>query len=186
MNPNADKRTRLVEAADSLFHKQGVSTTTLAHIAALADVPLGNVYYYFKSKESIILAVLNKRRQLVQNQLNDWNLITDVKERLLAFINQTATLTDENLNYGDALGCLCQELSKQGGELATAASSVLQEVVDWCEKQFSALGQGEKSYSYAINTVSSLQGISLLILTLKNTDVINQQINFLKNWLSNI
>ena len=31
-----DKRERLIDAADQLFHQQGVSTTTLANIATLA------------------------------------------------------------------------------------------------------------------------------------------------------
>lgn len=41
MNKRTDKRARLVEAADKLFFEQGVNITTLANIAALADVPLG-------------------------------------------------------------------------------------------------------------------------------------------------
>ena len=32
--------------------------TTLADIAQAADVPLGNVYYYFKSKDELIRAVV--------------------------------------------------------------------------------------------------------------------------------
>ena len=49
----SDKRTRLIEAADKLVQLQGFSQTTLADIAKKADVPLGNVYYYFKTKEEI-------------------------------------------------------------------------------------------------------------------------------------
>ena len=71
MTRRNDKRGRLVTAADKLFHEQGVSTTTLANIAQLADVPLGNVYYYFKSKESIVLAVIDYRRKLIQQQFDE-------------------------------------------------------------------------------------------------------------------
>ena len=46
-----DKRERLVQAADKLIYEQTFHTTTLANIAKLAEVPLGNVYYYFKTKE---------------------------------------------------------------------------------------------------------------------------------------
>ena len=42
-----NKRERLMAAACRLFYEQGVERTTLADIAAAADVPLGNVYYYF-------------------------------------------------------------------------------------------------------------------------------------------
>ena len=74
-----DKRSRLVNAADKLFHEQGVSTTTLANIAQLADVPLGNVYYYFKSKESIVFAVIAFRRKLIQHQFEELNNISNSK-----------------------------------------------------------------------------------------------------------
>jgi TetR/AcrR family transcriptional regulator, transcriptional repressor for nem operon len=35
-----------------------VAATSLAEIAQAADVPLGNVYYYFKSKDELIRAVV--------------------------------------------------------------------------------------------------------------------------------
>src|SRR6186713_170754 len=61
MPRKTDKRVRLVEAAKILIHQQGFSLTTLADIAQHADVPLGNVYYYFKTKEAIGDAVIDKR-----------------------------------------------------------------------------------------------------------------------------
>src|SRR5436190_1322862 len=51
------KRERLVTAAQELVYRQGVARTTLAHIAEAADVPVGNVYYYFKTKDDIVGAV---------------------------------------------------------------------------------------------------------------------------------
>ena len=52
------KRARLVAAARQMVHQQGVESTTLADIAQAAGVPLGNVYYYFKTKDDIIQAVV--------------------------------------------------------------------------------------------------------------------------------
>ena len=49
MARTSDKRVRLVDAAKALIHKQGFNLSTLADIAQEADVPLGNVYYYFKN-----------------------------------------------------------------------------------------------------------------------------------------
>jgi AcrR family transcriptional regulator len=39
------------------MYRQGASATTLADVAQAADVPLGNVYYYFKTKDDLILVV---------------------------------------------------------------------------------------------------------------------------------
>ena len=52
------KRERLVASAAALFHHQGVQRTTLAEVATDADVPLGNVYYYFKTKDDLVAAVI--------------------------------------------------------------------------------------------------------------------------------
>jgi len=52
------KRERLIAAAAQLLHQQGIERTTLAEIATAADVPAGNVYYYFKTKDDVIAAVI--------------------------------------------------------------------------------------------------------------------------------
>ncbi len=181
-----DKRSRLVAAADKLFHEQGVSTTTLANIAQLADVPLGNVYYYFKSKESIVLAVLDYRRKLIQVQFDELNAIDSTVLRLQTLVRQTTAHNEETANFGDALGSLCQELGKQGGQIATCAADLMQEIMNWCEKQFVALGKGEKAKQLAMVLVSNIQGISLLTLTFKNPSYTAQQADYLVNWLETV
>ncbi len=45
------KRDRLIDAASQLFYEQGVERTTIADIGEpAADVPLGNVHYYFQDE----------------------------------------------------------------------------------------------------------------------------------------
>src|SRR5260370_7942720 len=48
-----DKRSRLLSAAVGLAYRNGFGATSLADIAREAEVPLGNVYYYFKTKDEI-------------------------------------------------------------------------------------------------------------------------------------
>ena len=57
------KRERLVAAARRVLYEEGVEKSTLADIAAAADVPLGNVYYYFKTKDALVSAVIEDYRQ---------------------------------------------------------------------------------------------------------------------------
>ena len=54
------KRARLVEAAVNLAYRQGYTRTTIADIAKESGVPLGNVYYYFKTKDDIATAILDR------------------------------------------------------------------------------------------------------------------------------
>lgn len=179
-----DKRDRLVDAADQLFHQQGVSNTTLANIATLANVPLGNVYYYFKSKDSIILAVIERRKKLLNNLFSQWNALEDIKARLRSFVEYTGTLAEESAKFGDSLGSLCQELGKQGGAIGQAASQLMNEMIQWCEKQFQSMGKpAEDASKLALNLVASLQGISLITLTFKDPKFVERQGHYLNQWL---
>ena len=45
-----------------VMHQQGVERTTIADIAQAADVPVGNVYYYFKTKDELIDAAVDSSR----------------------------------------------------------------------------------------------------------------------------
>jgi len=56
-----DKRSRLVSAAVDLAYQNGFGATSLADIAREAEVPLGNVYYYFKTKDEIGDAIVELR-----------------------------------------------------------------------------------------------------------------------------
>ena len=185
MNKRTDKRVRLVEAADKLFYEQGVNITTLANIAALAEVPLGNVYYYFKSKESIILAVIERRRQAIQAQFAEWEALNN-QGRLKSFIELNATQGSQASSFGDWLGSLCQELCKHTGEISSAASGLLKDVLQWCETQFKEMGKGEKSHHLALSLLSGLQGTSLLTLTLKDPRVTEDQSNYLIRWVETV
>lgn len=180
-----DKRARLIEAARTLFHRKGVNVTTLANIASLADVPLGNVYYYFQSKESIILAVIEQRRKLVQDHLAAvQSQSAEPKQRLMQLLqNQEEELTDL-VTYGDTVGGLCHELSKEGGQIADIAAEIMQDIIHWCSSQFQGMGQPpEMSSELALSFISNLQGSRLLALTFKNPEYITRQNQYLAQWL---
>jgi len=49
-------RARILDAALDLFCRQGFEPTTMRAIAAQAEVSLGSAYYYFESKEDLVMA----------------------------------------------------------------------------------------------------------------------------------
>ncbi|HXT21084.1 MAG TPA: TetR family transcriptional regulator [Thermoanaerobaculia bacterium] len=50
-------RARILDTALRLFHERGWRGTTMRDVAAESGVSLGNAYYYFASKESLIQAI---------------------------------------------------------------------------------------------------------------------------------
>jgi len=52
-----DKKTLIVKASELLFHRYGYSKTSLEDIAKEAGMSKGSIYYYFESKEDILIEV---------------------------------------------------------------------------------------------------------------------------------
>lgn len=188
MPRKTDKRSRLIEAAMILIHQQSFNLTTLADIALKADVPLGNVYYYFKKKEDIGEAVIDKLAATHSELLKQWDEVAYPIDKLIAFLKHT--ISDENLGqvarYGCPAGSLCQELSKQGGPLADRAAKLLHDLLEWSEKQFNAMGCGSESANFALTLLSSIQGTYLLTHTFKDPKLSIRQYDMLLNWFNKI
>src|SRR5262249_12051901 len=53
-------RAHILESALALFRKRGFDKTTMRDVAAAAGVALGAAYYYFPSKEALVLAYYNE------------------------------------------------------------------------------------------------------------------------------
>ncbi len=54
----AAARARILSAARKLIRIQGVEGTTIQHIVAEAGSSVGNLYFYFRNKEALLLAVI--------------------------------------------------------------------------------------------------------------------------------
>jgi len=186
MPRKTDKRIRLIEAAKVLIHQKGFNQTTLADIAQEADVPLGNVYYYFKTKEAIGEAVIEKRAAEYTEFFAKLDENSDPRNRLFSLLQFSVEDLELTARYGCPVGGLCQELGKQGGSLADQAAKLLHDLLSWCEAQFRSLGFGEKSADLALNLVSNIQGIYLLTHTFKDPKLATRQAKFLQEWLEKL
>src|SRR5437879_10234974 len=95
------KRERLVAAATQLLHQQGIERTTLADIANAADVPAGNVYYYFKTKDDVIAAVIEAHAQQIKTTLASIDTHhRSPKSRLKAFVREFTAQSGIVAQYG--------------------------------------------------------------------------------------
>src|ERR1700688_5224296 len=83
--PQPDKRTRLIETATKLAYGRGFRETSLADIAEAARVPVGNVYYYFKTKEELGEAGVERRLEEFRAARGEGDRGCSQKEGLLLF-----------------------------------------------------------------------------------------------------
>ncbi|HKF21959.1 MAG TPA: TetR family transcriptional regulator [Candidatus Angelobacter sp.] len=99
-----DTRRRIYEAALKLFREKGFEQTTMRDIAAKADVALGAAYYYFASKEAIVLAFYQEMQELShQSILEALAGRRKLKDRLRYVIEKRLELLAPNRKFCDAL-----------------------------------------------------------------------------------
>lgn len=181
------KRERLVEAAKDMFYQQGVTRTTLADIAQQAQVPLGNVYYHFRTKETLIEVVIQAHIQELQSFLARLALNPDPRQRLLALVASGQENQQGLVRYGCPHGSLCQELDKEGGQPANLASQLFQTYLDWAETQFRLLGKEEQeAKDCALDLISSLQGAFLLTNSFRSPELLERKLQRLAAWLHSV
>lgn len=108
-----ETRARLVEAARELFFKQGYAATGIAQILKEADAGSGSLYYFFPTKEDLLLAVLEFYKEalypyVVQPVLDR---VSDPIERVFGILDgYRQQLETTNYQYGCPIGNLALEL----------------------------------------------------------------------------
>lgn len=185
--PTLSKRDRLIEATTTVFYHQGVVNTTLADIAQHADIPLGNVYYHFRTKEALVAAVIHQHVQGLQLMFADWERLSDPRERLLALLAVYSEEVSMLARYGCPHGSLCQELDKGDDALATAATQLFQTYVEWVRGQLRLLGKDELEASdLALDFIGSLQGAFLLSNCFRAPDMLERKLQRMEAWVRSL
>jgi AcrR family transcriptional regulator len=179
----ADKRTRLIETAMKLAYKRGFRETSLADIAAAADVPVGNVYYYFKTKDELCEAVVEQRLTQFRTFRQEMDQLSSPKERLLAFVDGIQRNKDQLARGGCPLGGLCSELHREGGPLAKRSVTLFSEPMGWLEEQFRAAGHEKDSRGLAVHLFSAFQGMAAVSFGTQDPDVVVMEVKRLKEWI---
>jgi AcrR family transcriptional regulator len=179
----SDKRLRLVEAAADLAHRRGFRETSLAEIAAAAEVPLGNVYYYFKTKDALAEALIERRLDGLRADMAAWDGAGGPVERLEACIDTAVEGREATARSGDPIGGLCAELGRTEGPLGAKAKVLFREQLDWIETQLKALGAGAEAPALAIHLLSGLQGAQILAHAQGDPALVVYEAEMLKAWV---
>lgn len=185
--PTSSKRDRLIEAATTRFYHHGVVNTSLADIAQHADIPLGNVYYHFRTKEALVTAVIHQQIQSLRSLFADWEQLSDSRERLLALLTVYRQEEAMLARYGCPHGSLCQELDKSDTVLATTAAQLLQTYIEWVQGQLLLLGKDEQEASdLALDFFASLQGVFLISSCFRAPGMLERRLQRMEAWVRSL
>jgi len=107
-------RDKLVETARRLFHEKGYQATGIAEILREAEVNSGSLYYFFPSKEDLLVAVLELYRELLRPRIIDpaFERVSDPLERIFAVLDgYRRQLIASGCTQGCPIGNLALEMS---------------------------------------------------------------------------
>jgi TetR/AcrR family acrAB operon transcriptional repressor len=119
----AATRDSILDAAEKLFVEQGVSRTTLQHIASAAGVTRGAIYWHFDDKGALFNAMMDRATLPLEAELQvldeaeSADPLSDLRDYVLAVLRRTvedpgarrvfeiATLKVEFVDEMDAVRC---------------------------------------------------------------------------------
>ncbi len=124
-----DTRARLVEAARGLFLKQGYAATGIAQILKEADARSGSLYYFFPTKEDLLLAVLEQYKELLWPLVIQpvFDRVSDPMERIFGVLDGYRRML---LMTECAQGCPIGNLALEVAESHPAARTLIAENFD--------------------------------------------------------
>ena len=159
-----------------MLYEQGVEKSTLADIAAAADVPLGNVYYYFKTKDALVSAVIEGYRHDLRRAERPAE--PAARNRPSGSRPCCAALTAAARTGWPAtaarIGSLSSELDKRDDDLRAEVATILAGLIDWAEVQFRAMGRDD-ARELAVALIAAYEGIAVLAAALRDPGLISTE-----------
>lgn len=177
-------REHIVDAADTLFYRQGFEHTSFADIAAVVQISRGNFYYHFRTKDEILDAVIGARLVKTRMMLERWEVEGETPaERIRSFIHILVVNRADIQRFGCPVGSLSTELAKLGHASQGEANRLFTLFRSWLRRQFEQLGCGPDSDELAMHLLARSQGVATLATAFDDDRFIRQEVAQMCDWL---
>jgi len=170
------KRKRIVDVALRLYREGGVAGTTLKDVAEASGVPLGNMYYYFKTRDDLVQAALDACEAELLDLLAR---LAPLPPRAWFGAYFEWLLADPRgaAQFGCPFGSLAGELRVLGDPAALRAAQTVQLYLDALRQQTAALGLPPVG---ADNLFLTVQGAYTVARALNDPELFQQSIERLR------
>ncbi len=178
-------RDRIVEAADQLFYRQGYEHTSFSDIADAVGISRGNFYYYFKTKDEILDAVIDVRLADTGNMLERWEIEGEhPADRIRSFIHILIANRAKIKRYGCPVGTLSTELAKLNHSAQAEANELFTLFRTWLRRQFTLLGREADADRLAMHLLGRSQGVATLANAFCDERFIKHEVEQMCDWLN--
>lgn len=165
-------RTRLVEAALSLFSRNGYAATGVKAILAESNTPYGSLYHWFPGGKRELGVAAVAHGGAVYKGLFETRYPSDlnvVEATEAAFVEAADLL--EATNYADScpLATIALEVANTDEQMRVAAAAAFESWLEVFEQRFIAAGmKAERAREVAINVFCLIEGAALLARTTRS------------------
>jgi AcrR family transcriptional regulator len=185
LNKGEKTRAEIVERAKSLFYEHGYDGTSFTDIVNAVGVYRGNINYYFKTKDDILKAVIDRHLEEFGGLLAEWTTRhPDPRDRLIDFVHMIAERQAALTRYGCPIGTLNTELGKDRPELQQSARALFDLFRDWLAEQFRALGSSsDEAITLALHLLGRAQGVAVIAHVYQDTELLQREVAQMETWI---
>jgi AcrR family transcriptional regulator len=184
-------RERLVETARTLFWEQGYSATGVAQILKSADARSGSFYYFFPTKEDLLLAVLEQYKQMLDPSVVRpvFERVSDPIERIFGILDgYRMLLLSTKFQHGCPIGNLALEVGNAqpaARKLVAENFSGWRKVIDLCLTDAAGrLPADLDRVQLALFVLTTMEGAVMLARTYHTIDAFDAAIARLRDYFS--
>lgn len=125
LSKGSRNRDALVSAAARLFWQHGFHGSSLSDIAKAADIPVGNLYYYFKTKSDVAHAVASGFAADTQDMLDEIAAVSPDPHRRLSLLSQRLTASQKaRMTHGCPVAAAVREFRPDAPAASARAAEV--------------------------------------------------------------
>lgn len=179
-------RAALVAAAARLFWQQGYDATSLSDIARASDVPLGNIYYYFRSKADFAMAVADIFVSETEMTLAEIEQESDKpKERLSLLVARLARSLKSRVSHGCPIAFAVRDFSVSAPEASGRAGESFSLLSGFIARELGRTGiRPSLALATARGAVAEWQGGMMLAFALKDASVLSESFRRMEQMLA--
>jgi TetR/AcrR family transcriptional repressor of nem operon len=193
MSNKAETRERLVEVARTLFWTQGYAATGIAEILKAADAGSGSLYYFFPTKEDLLLAVLQWYKENLHAQVVNpvFERVSEPIERVFGILDgYRQHLLHAKFQFGCPVGNLALELSNSHPlarkMIAENFSGWRQAIKQCLDAAAGRLPDGTDTEELALFVLTTMEGAVMLARTYRSIDPYDTAVTRLRDYFERL
>ena len=176
-----------------LFAEKGYQATAIAEIAREAEANAGSVYFFFPTKQDILLAVLDQYCEGIEHMLLQptWENVPDPIDRIFALLERYRSfLMETECRYGCPIGILALELHEPDPPVQEKLAANFEKwttAIEACLRNAAGrLPEGTNLRDLATFILTTMEGGVMQARTYRSLETFDASIRVLKDYFSHL